>query len=348
MRSPSIYEEQLNHILKHVTIKNDTCYTIYQKEFKVYRQKAILFYTNALSEFGGNIIHRADEKYQLLIEELTSKLYWWFYCGVDKVEPTTTLPPKQECEYFMEQLSKANQSFRQFDRNWKVYEIDQDKQAYAQKNGELRIVYPKTYISHNQENPLAIGDLIDFYCFRESKTQQAVFYYIFGETFFDKNSHKMRIYWNIEPKGASTLIELISKLFNTYQVPFTFKCLNHPDLYIRNDSAVLYFDKDDLMIVHQIIKRVIPKIQSYLKIAVPLFTKKIANGVSIAEDPGGGKSFGNNHCKALAEALVAAFMNQLTGTKHNDFIYQYLLERGIDPKRMAFHPHTQHFLLDKW
>ena len=39
---------------------------------------------------------------------------------------------------------------------------------------------------------------------------------------------------------------------------------------------------------------------------IPALTRRIAEGVAFAEDPGGGQSFGADRCRLVAEALVTA------------------------------------------
>jgi len=44
-----------------------------------------------------------------------------------------------------------------------------------------------------------------------------------------------------------------------------------------------------------------------LKPSVPLFAKPLRPGIAVADDPGGGQSFGMNRCGILAEAMVQAW-----------------------------------------
>jgi len=49
------------------------------------------------------------------------------------------------------------------------------------------------------------------------------------------------------------------------------------------------------------------KIQDGLKSETPLFTKRIAPGFALAEDPGNGESFGMHRCRIVAEAIWQAY-----------------------------------------
>jgi hypothetical protein len=39
----------------------------------------------------------------------------------------------------------------------------------------------------------------------------------------------------------------------------------------------------------------------------PVFTKKIAHGLGVAEDPGNGEGFGQHRCRVLAEGMICAY-----------------------------------------
>ena len=64
--------------------------------------------------------------------------------------------------------------------------------------------------------------------------------------------------------------------------------------------------KDDLPAVAGILSRVYAEVSRYLKPGVPTFTKPLARGLGLAEDPGQGESFGQNRCRLLAEGLIRA------------------------------------------
>jgi hypothetical protein len=43
-----------------------------------------------------------------------------------------------------------------------------------------------------------------------------------------------------------------------------------------------------------------------------MFTKQLAPGLAVAEDPGAGKSFGQHRCELVAEGLTRAFRSGTT------------------------------------
>jgi type 2 lantibiotic biosynthesis protein LanM len=89
---------------------------------------------------------------------------------------------------------------------------------------------------------------------------------------------------------------------------FRFKVSNHPVAFIRCDAGVLYVRKRDYEAVSHALTRVYEEIgHSNLKQRVPAFTKRLAPGLGLAEDPPKGlDSFGLHRCRLLANALFQA------------------------------------------
>jgi hypothetical protein len=117
----------------------------------------------------------------------------------------------------------------------------------------------------------------------------------------------VRIYWNLTAGGAPQLMAAATSLLNQAQLPFELKVINHPDHYTRCDAGVLYIRKNDYAAVARILEKIYPALASSLKPNTPVFTKALAPGVGLAEDPGDGESFGLHRCKLFAEGLIRAY-----------------------------------------
>ncbi|MHC5828632.1 MAG: T3SS effector HopA1 family protein, partial [Nostoc sp.] len=93
-----------------------------------------------------------------------------------------------------------------------------------------------------------------------------------------------------------------------------FKALYNPSDYGRHDSAVLYFDKNNYEAVHPVLEKVYAEHQSHFLPEVPLFTKLIAPGLAIAEEPdqkfGEKESFGMNRCQIITNGLIEAWQQE--------------------------------------
>ncbi len=343
--SKKLHEQQLMNILEKVKIIDNHNYEIAGKKIPVYQQQPKFEYIGDLALFGKNEEQDPIHQKKALIQHLTNALYSNFYCEIPDEAVHLKLPSVKERNEFMNQLSKANYSTQQPDPNWRVYSVQPNGSGFAEKNGQLRPVQPNTYVPNPYQSQLTVNQTIHFYRQKENRIVQPVFYHVHGNEYLAPDSNMIRIYWNIQPKGAALLIEQITKLLNDYRIPFNFKCLNHPDLFNRSDSAVLYFDKTDLSIINSILPIIIQAVQPYLKREVPLFTDILHPGVSRAEDPGDGQSFGMSRCKIIAEALVTLSKLKLSKKKKFESLCQALLKKGINPQQMSINPHTKHFLL---
>jgi hypothetical protein len=78
-------------------------------------------------------------------------------------------------------------------------------------------------------------------------------------------------------------------------------------MYLRADAAVLYVAKKDLPRVMAIVPVVHAAMVRHLRASTPFFTKRLARGLGVAEDPGDGRSFGQHRCELVADALVRHF-----------------------------------------
>ena len=337
----SQHEQQLDNLLKRIRVIDEKSYEVDGKVLRVYHQQPHSAQPAPLADFGSNNNLARTQVRELLTNQLTNTLYATFYCGIPSDQKKRFIPATKERNGFMEFLSYSNNSKPDPDKNWQVYAVDPQGNAFAQKNGELRQVLPNSFVPDPMYPTLAVNQTISFVRQRENKVAQPVFYYVFSDTYMAPDCPMVRIYWNIKPEGAALLIDRLTKVLNGYRIPFQFKCLNHPDLYHRNDSAVLYFDKADLSIIQLLLKPIIEVVRPYLVDRLPLFVDPLDTGVGMAEDPGNGQSFGMDRVSVIAEALVTAFEDDLTDhDARKAWVIECLKQKGISHERMSVNTHS--------
>ena len=117
---------------------------------------------------------------------------------------------------------------------------------------------------------------------------------------------RLRLYLNLDPSGAETAMGSLTGLLNKGRVPFELKALADPADFARRDAVVLYFAPADSAAVLDRLEECLPEFEGRLAAGVPAFTLPLRPGVGLAEDPGGGVSFGQHRCGLVAEGLVAA------------------------------------------
>jgi hypothetical protein len=127
----------------------------------------------------------------------------------------------------------------------------------------------------------------------------------------------VRIYFNLTPQGAVAVMKQVTQQLNAASVPFSFKVLYNPADYGRYDSGVLYFDKNDYNTIQTILKTIYTANQDSFNPDIPLFTKQLAPGLSVGEEPdrkfAERESFGMNRCQIIANGLLSALQDSPEG-----------------------------------
>ena len=210
----------------------------------------------------------------------------------------------------------------------------------ARKGGAVRRFSPGYYLLLDAAfEPPKEGQRVVI-CFpRESVTTQEQFYFIFGETVgeYEENYNLLRLYWNVCPEGAATLMRLLIESLNRFQVPFHLKCLRHRENFDRRDAAVLYVTKKHYRMTALLAAEVHDRIRDLLLPDTPLFTKRLAHGLGLAEDPG--SNFGQNRCRILAETLRAAHEKGLvTAAERWTELERQFTDRGLVLEKPYLNP----------
>jgi hypothetical protein len=114
----------------------------------------------------------------------------------------------------------------------------------------------------------------------------------------------VRFYWNLGPDGAGPFLRAAAGGLNRARLPFKIKVLDDPGQFDRCDSAVVYVPKAACREAAGLLAGVYWGVSPHLKPETPVFTKRLAPGVGLAEDPGRSESFGQHRCRLLAEGMV--------------------------------------------
>ena len=289
--------------------------------------------------FGGNICSLPEDQQEhsaqrsAMIQHLGRELYLNCYSRHFK-GPATDVASTAANGGFINELSAANSSREYLNRGWQILSVMPTGHYVAGKNGLTRILFAGEFISHNDfKGPVEEGASISIFCQKESRTMHPGFYYVFGEVLGDQQEDRglLRFYWNIQADGAVSLVRLITERLNRFQVPFRFKVVNNPNGFDRSDAAILYVNQRYYRPVAELIGEVQQKLSAHLDSHTPLFSKQLAPGLGLAEEPTTGESFGQQRCRILAEALWNIYDENLTEdvTQLNEIRKQLELN-GID------------------
>src|SRR5580765_3680656 len=207
------------------------------------------------------------------------------------------------------ELSKANTGKEEWESGWEIAHLDAGGRVTAKRHDRVRNFWPGEFLTvEGPELPPRPGMHLRAHFRHESSTMQPGYYFAFGsyaEEEFEALSI-VRFYWAVKSSGAVALLGAITEALNRLRVPFRFKTGVEAHSYGRLDAAVLYVHKRFYQITARLIAPVHSRLRGDLLAGAPMFTKPLAPGLGLAEDPGTGESFGMQRCRVLADAILAA------------------------------------------
>ncbi len=303
----------LEDIARNVEIRDD--FSIHHPDYKPFEIPA-----DAVARFQ-QIPEQVKQKFLSL--QLRSFLYGIYYNGsmrstlaIDSLELSSELELENNTFMgmnmnFFHQLHNNNCGEGYFDPGWIILEAEDDKNLVVKKSG-LRL-----YIDREQHLPAAqpqvrVGEIVAIKM--PKNMMQNGFYMAIGDLGFNHQQPAdtlVRIYFSLTPHGAIAVMNSLTQMLNESKIIFSFKVLYNPQYYQRFDSGVLYFDKRDYTIVSSILNLVYTQHQAHFLQHIPLFTKQLAIGLGLAEEPDlkfvERESFGMNRCQIVADGLLTEF-----------------------------------------
>lgn len=146
---------------------------------------------------------------------------------------------------------------------------------------------------------------------------------------------QVRFYWNVRAEAAAALLTRIGCALERRRVRFQCKVPVTMGGYDRADGGVLYVAAEDVAAIVDLVAEIHRTLGTGLRPDVPLFARRIADGLGFAESPQSGESFGMQRCRLLAEGLVAA---RAQGRSPYDAMAEHLARSGIRPDRPELNP----------
>jgi hypothetical protein len=212
---------------------------------------------------------------------------------------------------FYNRLHESNKGEGYFSPDWLVVKEESDG-ALAVHKGGLTLHIDRSKHLHSPDEAVTVGNPVAIKL--PKNLVQNGFYMAVSNAGSYRGEDIVRVYFNLTTDGAVAVMESLTTQLNAINLSFNFKALYNPSDYGRHDSAVLYFDKNNYEAVHPILERVYKEHQSYFLPDVPLFTKLIAPGLAVAEEPdqkfGEKESFGMNRCQIVANGLIEAWQQE--------------------------------------
>lgn len=213
---------------------------------------------------------------------------------------------------FSGRLHESNQGKGYFNSGWCVVREETDGSLAVTKEGLTLHINRDRHLG-SPDQAIEIGDLVAIRMPR-NLIQNGFYQAVSNAGTGPRNSDYsgiVRIYFNLIAEGAAPVMASLTEKLNEIQIPFTFKVLYNPSDYDRYDSGVLYFDKSDYETVRSVVQTVYTQNQAQFQPEVPLFTKLLAPGLALAEEPdqkfAAQESFGMNRCQIVTNGLLEAW-----------------------------------------
>lgn len=151
------------------------------------------------------------------------------------------------------------------------------------------------------------------------------------------DGYTIRFYFSIMPDSEKIahLINVITKEFDRAGVAFIFKYLSDPQKFNdRNDVAVLYTPRKSALLAFDLVRIIYE--QTYDKLfysqRCPLFTKKLADGLSFGENPDDRRftSFGSYRSIYIAMAIIKYYYIEKKYALPNEDVLKELLNNNLE------------------
>jgi hypothetical protein len=274
----------------------------------------------------------ADTARAYLSGQLEARLYASFYCSgtPTQVRPGAEAGRPYAPSPFLDGLSRANRGSGSREPGWTVVRVEEDGRVVVRRGGLSLWARPEEVSGAGSEPGSAVSVAMP----RELLRLSPGFYMALGDAEMDPEEPLVRHYWNLESAGGAALVAAGTGFLNRAGVPFRLKVAHEPAGYGRRDAGVLYTPRRESAAVSALLPEVRAAVAAHLRPGGPALTKPLAEGLAVAEDPGGGESFGTHRCGLLAEGAIRAFELGVDGTDERVALVEAQFEAaGIDFER---------------
>lgn len=234
---------------------------------------------------------------------------------------------------FYRSLDTHNAGKGYFDPGWQVLRQDHDGLFAVHKNGLTLHVDDR----HLQPSApaVAIGDVIAI-LLPHNRLEQGCYVALGNAGPVEPDCRPIiHLCFNLPSENMTLLMGSLTHALNALNIPFAFKVPYDPEDYDRRDSGVLSLYKADYTTLYPTLQTLYSAHQAAFRLEVPLFTKCIALGLGLAEQPVDvitpRESFAMHRFQAIAQGLIQAWrQNQDSGAARMRYVLQSFAAHHID------------------
>jgi hypothetical protein len=302
------------------------------------------YYLDKVLRCWNQTSSRKEEALETLHVYMKSDLYLNVYCR----PAATTDAPRITSRDLIAALSEANCGKGTWEAGWRIQSVEADGRISVARDSVNFWVYDTGL----RARAIRVGEPCRVWVLKELRQLMPGFYCAIGDGTGSLSDAELdsvfRVYWNLKtPTAGVSFIRSVTRELNASKIPFRAKVISNPAGYTRADAGVLYVEQKYFLTLRPLLNNIHSQLIEGLRSDVPMFSARIFPGAGLAEDPGGGLSFGQSRCDAVSRALIKSFANKATtATEKLAQIASTFIEKQIDPSRpyQQLNSRLEHYL----
>jgi hypothetical protein len=247
---------------------------------------------------------------------------------------------------FVGALSAANRGATRWDAGWKVYQAEANGAVHVRKGETATLAQAGQYATGGFGLGAGVGSYVQLLVSHESTAAQPGWYHALGETVMgDHDTARIgRLYFHVPAGEAPWLVGALTGALNRYRVPFRLKTPVDPAHLDRTDGLVLYVPRRFVAVAMRLVLALSPELKKKLTPGTPLFARELRPGLSAADDPGTGESFGQSRCRLVADAILEGGAGPPDPAARTEALRRRFRREGLDAER----PHLAAGLAERY
>lgn len=269
-----------------------------------------------------------------LVAMIGQQLYGDFYCqgAAESLAGGVRSPTTVGTGPFISALSTANSGEGWWQEGWAV--TGADREGVAATRDGLTLHAPLDHCRSIDGRPTVAGAAVAIRLPKEWFGRSPGYYLALADVALDppEPSQVVRLYWNVTASGAVGLMRQATMSLNRAGLGFHLKVISNPNNFRRCDAAVVYLHRPDVAAALEVLDPVYRSLAESMsmKLRTPAFTKRLAPGLGLAENPHAPQSFGMHRCELVAQGLVDAFEGGVVpDAERLDIVVRRLARAGV-------------------
>lgn len=266
------------------------------------------------------------------VHKLTDAIYAAWYSQPASLERGPADPPLHRC-HLTSVVRAAHPQAKSFSPGWVVLACETTGAVRAMAGQRMRWLRPGEYVSQSRPGvPPAPGEQISVVDRLDHVDRERALWWTYSP---DEPAPPIgRIYANVRPATSARAIDIAVRTLMSAGVAYQAKIPELAGAARRVDSLVIYHSRSERPAVLDAFGVAQGELKSLLAQECPPLTCEIWPGLSWADDPGNGESFGQSRCAALASAVAgAAAWNSVGLPERLEVLRSGLDQAGIDPEQ---------------